>query len=90
MCKLLKLVKLSWSLKLNMWRCSWYDKNSEEHILAVKYQKALDNLENTKKEVEALISETQALQNKFQDRKAITNLLSSVIAFLNHLEAVRG
>ncbi len=73
-----------------MWRCSWYDKNSEEHILAVKYQKALDNLENTKKEVEALISETQALQNKFQDRKAITNLLSSVIAFLNHLEAVRG
>ncbi len=90
MCKLLKLVKLSWALKVSMWKCRWYDKNTDEYSLAAKYQKALDNLENTKKEVETLILETKALQNKFQDRRSIRNLLSSVIDFLNHLEMVRG
>ena len=89
MCKLLKLIRLSLALKVSMWKCNWYGKNTDEYNLSKHYQKALDNLDNTAQEVEALMAETKALQKKFQGRHAIINLLSSVTAFLKYLESVR-
>ncbi len=90
MYKLLKLVKLSWALKVSMWKCNWYGKSTDEYSLAKHYKSALDKLENTSKEVEALLLETQALQKKFQNKKEIKNLLTAVIAFLRYLEVVRN
>lgn len=87
---LLKLVKLSLAVKLNMWKCRSFNKATDEYRIAKQYQNALDNLENNEQVVTNLILETKKLQNKFHDRKELSNLLTSVLLFLNHLKLIRN
>ena len=84
---LLKLIKLSWGLKLAMWRCRRFDQTTDEYRLAKHFQQALDTLDHKEQNCVALLLEAQELQNKFQDRAEIRKLLTSVILFLNHLKS---
>ncbi|MBT5988383.1 hypothetical protein HOG75_01570 [bacterium] len=84
--KVFKLIKLSWHVKSNIWKCLKFDKTTDEYCLAKYYEDALNELDNTTEKIEVLILKTQKLQNKFRDREELNNLLSSVIVFLNQLK----
>lgn len=84
--KLLKLIKLSWKLKLSIWRCCLFDKNTDEYRLGKYYQHTLNNLKNNTKEIKALALKIENQKKEFQDRKEITNLLTAVVCFLCHLK----
>jgi hypothetical protein len=83
-----KLLKLSFKLKLNILRCYFFNKNTDEHRLAKQYQHTLNNLKNNAEEINALVLKTENLKEKFHDKKAIMNLLQSVILFLQNLGAI--
>ncbi len=88
--KILQLLKLSWNLKLSIWRCYSFKKSTDEYRIAKYYQNSLNNLKDDTEEIKALILKTEQLNDKIHDKKEIINLLQNVISFLSHLEGIKS
>ena len=89
--QLLKLVKLTFKLKLSIWQCYYlFDKNTDEHQMAKEYQHILNNMKNNTEEIESMILKTEGLKEKFKGKKAIMNLLQNITLFLRHLDQFKS
>lgn len=89
---LMKLIKLSYCVKINLYKCLKFDINKDEYKLAKYYEKLLNELDDNKvtnEQIDDIVEEIKVKHNSYEDRKEIADMLLANIDFLNHIKIMR-